>query len=133
ARVPLEGDDLVGVRPGGRERRRAEAADELVERVEGGGAGELGESGAGTEDVLHAPNLRRGFLAAGAGNRTFAVRRAGVLRYRRTAARTKSRRFAGRSASRRMRYGYHSGPYGVATSTLYPRPTSWSCSCGRTP
>ncbi len=31
---------------------------------------------------------------------------------------TKNRRFAGRSPSRRMRYGYHSGPYGVATSTL---------------
>ena len=31
---------------------------------------------------------------------------------------TKNRRFAGRSPSRRIRYGYHSGPYGVATSTL---------------
>ncbi len=32
--------------------------------------------------------------------------------------RTTNSTFAGRSASRRIRYGYHSGPYGVATSTL---------------
>ena len=32
--------------------------------------------------------------------------------------RKKKRRLAGRSPSRRIRYGYHSGPYGVATSTL---------------
>ena len=39
-----------------------------------------------------------------------------VLHFRRL--RTTNSRFAGRSASRRIRYGYHSGPYGVATSTL---------------
>ena len=33
---------------------------------------------------------------------------------------TKNRRFAGRSPRRRIRYGYHSGPYGVATRHLVP-------------
>jgi len=31
---------------------------------------------------------------------------------------TKNSRFAGRSPRRRIRYGYHSGPYGVATRTV---------------
>jgi hypothetical protein len=38
--------------------------------------------------------------------------------HRRTRFFRKNPRFAGRSARRRMRYGYQSGPNGVATSTL---------------
>ena len=52
---------------------------------------------------------------------------------RRTRLRATKRTFAGRSARRRMRYGYHCGPNGVATSTLKPRATSASCSAERTP
>ena len=37
---------------------------------------------------------------------------------RRTRLRATKSMFAGRSARRRMRYGYHCGPNGVATSTL---------------
>ena len=54
-------------------------------------------------------------------------------RHRRTRLRRKNSRFAGRSASRRMRYGYQSGPYGVATSTLWPRAATSRWSEGRTP
>ena len=46
------------------------------------------------------------------------VRGGGERRHRRTRLRRKKPTFAGRSASRRMRYGYQSGPNGVATSTL---------------
>ena len=46
------------------------------------------------------------------------VRRGRERRHRRTRLRRKKPRLAGRSASRRMRYGYQSGPNGVATSTL---------------
>ncbi len=46
-----------------------------------------------------------------------------TYRQRRTRLRAKNARFAGRSARRRIRYGYHSGPYGVATRTLNPRAT----------
>ena len=42
----------------------------------------------------------------------------GERRHRRTRFFRKNPRLAGRSASRRMRYGYQSGPNGAATSTL---------------
>ncbi len=38
--------------------------------------------------------------------------------HRRTRFRRKNATLAGRSASLRMKYGYQSGPYGAATSTL---------------
>ena len=41
--------------------------------------------------------------------------------------------FAGRSASRRVRYGYHSVPYGMYTRTGYPSPASCACRSRRTP
>ena len=50
-----------------------------------------------------------------------------------TRLRAKKRRFAGRSARRRIRYGYQSGPNGVATSTLYPSAAIERWSAGRTP
>ena len=50
--------------------------------------------------------------------------------HRRTRFCRKNPRFAGRSASRRMRYGYQSGPNGVATSTLYPSAAIERCSAG---
>ncbi len=55
------------------------------------------------------------------------------LRYLAKRFRTRKSTFAGLSARRRMRYGYHSGPYGVATSTLKPRAARSRWSCGRTP
>ena len=42
----------------------------------------------------------------------------GEIAHRRTRFFRKKPTFAGRSASRRMKYGYQSGPNGVATSTL---------------
>src|SRR4029450_2854343 len=45
----------------------------------------------------------------------------------------KNPRFAGRSARRRIRYGYQSGPNGDATSTLYPSAATERWSPGRTP
>ncbi len=42
----------------------------------------------------------------------------GERSHRRTRLRRKKATLAGRSARRRMRYGYQSGPYGVATRTL---------------
>ena len=54
-------------------------------------------------------------------------------RHRRRRLRRKKRRLAGRSASRRIRYGYQSGPNGVATSTLYPCAARLRCRAGRTP
>ena len=47
------------------------------------------------------------------------VRLAREVGHPRTRFRRKKRRFAGRSARRRIRYGYQSGPNGVATSTLW--------------
>ena len=41
--------------------------------------------------------------------------------------------FAGRSASRRMRYGYHCVPNGMYTRTRQPSATSASCRSRRTP
>ena len=40
---------------------------------------------------------------------------------------TKNHTFAGRSAMRRVRYGYHSVPYGMYTRTGYPSPASRDC------
>ena len=47
------------------------------------------------------------------------VRLAREVGHPRTRFLRKKRRFAGRSARRRIRYGYQSGPNGVATSTLW--------------
>ena len=69
---------------------------------------------------------------AGPGRGPFPPGRA-AAGHRRTRFLSTNRRLAGRSASRRIRYGYHSGPYGVATSTEWPSAASDSCSCGRTP
>ena len=57
----------------------------------------------------------------------------GQRAHRRTRFLRKKPRFAGRSASLRMRYGYQSGPNGDATSTLYPSAAIERCSPGRTP
>src|SRR3954447_8381200 len=46
---------------------------------------------------------------------------------------TKNQRLAGRSAIRRVRYGYHSVPYGMYTRTGYPWPASSACRSRRTP
>src|SRR5579884_817240 len=56
-----------------------------------------------------------------------------ALDQRRNVFFNRNSRFAGRSPRRRIRYGYQSGPYGVATRTLNPRRRRSSCSCGRTP
>src|SRR5579875_542298 len=53
--------------------------------------------------------------------------------YPRTKFLAKNSTFAGRSASRRIRYGYHSGPYGVATNTSYPSAANARCRVGRMP
>src|SRR5947207_4696893 len=55
----------------------------------------------------------------------------GHLRERR--ARRKNATFAGRSASRRIRYPYHWVPYGTYTRTVYPAAANRRCSSGRTP
>src|SRR5947207_14651984 len=46
---------------------------------------------------------------------------------------TKKSRLAGRSARRRIRYGYQSGPKGVATRTRKPPCTSSTCRRGPAP
>lgn len=51
----------------------------------------------------------------------------------RASARRKNAMFAGRSPSRRMKYGYHSVPYGTYTRIRRPRRESASCASGRTP
>src|SRR4029077_4824519 len=46
---------------------------------------------------------------------------------------TKNHTFAGRSANRRVRYGYHSVPYGMYTRTGRSRPASCDWRSRRTP
>ena len=95
----------------------------LVEVVDGD---ERGFSLAVTHDPVVAPGPDRRVVGGrdvevpAVGERTGERADVELLRQslHRIRLRTTNSRFAGRSASRRIRYGYHSGPYGVATSTL---------------
>ena len=75
--------------------------------------------------------LRAVFSRTTGGSRSYSISSSPGLApdtYPRARFRSRKPMFAGRSARRRMRYRYQSGPYGVATSTGYPRRTrdSWS-------